>query len=695
MKRYASICCKEAKGISHGAIPVLAVRLTILIVIVLLVACGDGSSSSPNPDVPIPESSNANLVDLLFHGSLDQPFSTDRFDYTATVAYRFKSIQVTPVTADENANVTINGSDIRSGFASPQIDLSVGQNAPILVEVTAEDGKASKTYRLVVTVEAPSTNADLASIGISTGALDPVFDATITAYAVSVDFSTTTVQLSPKTRHPGATVTVDGVPLPINQITDPILLALGDNSITLQVTAEDGVSTKNYNLVVTRDLGDNANLSDLSISPGVLNSIFQPFIADYSASVGFIDTTIRVTATTESAVASVFVNNIAAVSGAASQPVPLGEGGNLVNITVRAEDGITTQNYSVLVERQSTNAFVQQAYLKASNTGTSDQFASSVALSGDTLAVGAAFEDSNANGVNSDESNNLAADSGAVYVFTRDVNDQWSQQAYLKASNTRSDDRFASSVALSGNTLAVGAPDEDSNAIGINGDERNILARESGAVYVFTRDSGNQWAQQAYVKASNTDSRDFFGISIALSGDTLAVGAAFEDSNATGVNGDESNRSSASGAVYVYTRDSNNQWSQQAYIKASNTEVIDYFGSKVSLSGDILAVSAYGEDSNATGINGDDSNNSAIFAGRFFSTGAVYVYTRDISDQWSQQAYIKASNTGSGDNFGSSVALSGDTLAVGARREDSNATGVNGNQANNGLFDSGAVYVFQ
>jgi len=77
MKRYASICCKEAKGFSHGVIPGLAARLTILIVIVLLAACGDGNSGSPNPDVPIPESSNADLVDLLFHSSLDQPFSAE------------------------------------------------------------------------------------------------------------------------------------------------------------------------------------------------------------------------------------------------------------------------------------------------------------------------------------------------------------------------------------------------------------------------------------------------------------------------------------------------------------------------------------------------------------------------------------------------------------------------------------------
>ena len=104
---------------------------------------------------------------------------------------------------------------------------------------------------------------------------------------------------------------------------------------------------------------------------------------------------------------------------------------------------------------------VQDAYLKAfpTETHTWDYFGSSVALSGDTLVVGAPYEDSNATGVDGNQANNLAIDSGAVYVFVRS-GDWWYQQAYLKASNTDADDQFGSSLALSGDTLVVGAPDE-------------------------------------------------------------------------------------------------------------------------------------------------------------------------------------------------------------------------------------------
>jgi acyl-[acyl carrier protein]--UDP-N-acetylglucosamine O-acyltransferase len=323
-------------------------------------------------------------------------------------------------------------------------------------------------------------------------------------------------------------------------------------------------------------------------------------------------------------------------------------------------------------------------YLKASNTDVSDSFGVSVALSGDTLAVGARYEDSAATGVNGDQSSSAAFASGAVYVFTRSGG-AWSQQAYLKASNTDAGDFFGSSVALSGNTLAVGVHQEASAATGVNGDQSSNAAENSGAVYVFTR-SGGAWSQQAYLKASNTGNSDFFGGSVALSDNTLAVGAYGENSNATGVNGDQSsNAASDSGAVYVFTR-SGGAWSQQAYLKASNTDEHDYFGGSVALSGDTLAVGAFGEDSDATGVNGDQSPDTEHF------TGAVYVFTRS-GGAWSQQAYLKASNTDVTDYFGESVALSGNTLAVGAQYEQSAATGVNGDQSSNVADHAGAVYV--
>jgi hypothetical protein len=266
------------------------------------------------------------------------------------------------------------------------------------------------------------------------------------------------------------------------------------------------------------------------------------------------------------------------------------------------------------------------AYIKASNTGAYDSFGYSVAMSadGNTMAVGAYLEDSKATGIAGDQADNSANGSGAVYLFTRSGG-AWSQEAYIKGSNTGAGDGFGSSVALSGDgsTLAVGAYGEASKATGIGGDQADNSATASGAVYLFTR-SGGAWSQEAYIKASNTDAVDYFGVRVALSGDgsTLAVGAYLEDSKATGIAGDQAdNSANGSGAVYLFTR-SGGAWSQEAYIKASNTGTNDYFGWSVALSGDgsTLAVGAYGEASNATGIGGNQADNSAI------ESGAVYVY---------------------------------------------------------------------
>ena len=328
---------------------------------------------------------------------------------------------------------------------------------------------------------------------------------------------------------------------------------------------------------------------------------------------------------------------------------------------------------------------IQQAYVKASNTDDMDNFGCSVAVSGDTLAVGAYREDSNAAGVDGNQSDNSAEDSGAVYVFTRSGN-VWSQQAYLKASNAEADDEFGYSVSVSGDTLVVGAYQEDSSAAGVNGNQTDNSADGSGAAYVFTR-SGGVWSQQAYLKASNAEAGDYFGKAVAISGDTVVVGAYNEDSNATGVDGDQADNSMyGSGAAYVFTR-SGGVWSQQAYLKASNTGIYDHFGNSVAVSGDTLAVGADDEDSSATGVDGNQGDNSAD------ESGAAYVFTRS-GGVWSQQAYLKASNTESEDYFGESVAISGDTVVVGADGEDSSATGVNGNQGDNSADDSGAAYVF-
>jgi cysteine-rich repeat protein len=340
------------------------------------------------------------------------------------------------------------------------------------------------------------------------------------------------------------------------------------------------------------------------------------------------------------------------------------------------------------------SGFRQRAYIKASNTGDGDQFGTSVALSADgtTLAVGALGEASAALGINGNQANNTAQGAGAVYVFVRSGG-RWTQQAYVKPFNTDLGDGFGCSVALSatGSLLAVGACYEASAATGVGGNPADNRAQGAGAVYVFARSAG-AWHQQAYLKASNADAGDDFGVSVALSADgaVLVVGADGEASAAAGVGGDQTDNSTqGAGAVYVFTR-SGAIWSQQAYVKASNSEAHDRFGSNVALSGDgaTLAVSADRESSAASGVNGNQDNDFAP------SAGAVYVFMRSGAI-WSQQAYVKASNPDAQDQFGIGLALSGDgaTLAVGADREGSAASGIDGDQVDNSVLNVGAVYV--
>jgi len=339
---------------------------------------------------------------------------------------------------------------------------------------------------------------------------------------------------------------------------------------------------------------------------------------------------------------------------------------------------------SAFIYTRSGSTWSQQAYIKASNPDINDNFGESVSISGDgmTLAVGASGEDS----ASLDENDNSTQSVGAVYVFAL-TDSTWSQQAYLKddnriefdgfgghlslsddgdtlaisrigwdagtggnaagsvlvfyrtgsawgekstliASNPDSQDRFGDSLSLSGdgNTLAVAAPSEDSNATGIGGDQSNNSLTNSGAVYIFTR-SGNSWSQQAYLKSSSTDDRDYFGTSVSLSddGNTLVASSYLEDGNAIGMGGDTSNNSATnSGAVFVFSR-TGSSWSEIDYVKSNNTEAGDCFGrnsGSVSISDDgkTLAVGNYCDDSNATGIGGDETDNSAVIS------GAVYIY---------------------------------------------------------------------
>jgi hypothetical protein len=256
---------------------------------------------------------------------------------------------------------------------------------------------------------------------------------------------------------------------------------------------------------------------------------------------------------------------------------------------------------------RSGTTWTQQQKLTASDGAAYDYFGASVAISENTVVVGAI----NANSYQ-----------GAAYVFARSGT-TWIQQQKLMASDAADFDQFGLSVAINGNTVAVGAPNAD---IGWN--------EEQGAAYIFAR-SGTTWTQQQKLTASEGLYGDYFGVSTALSQDTLVVGA-------TG-----SNSYSFQGAAYVFAR-SGTIWTQQQKLMASDGTDSDFFGSSVAISGDTLVVGAY---------NANFGSNEG--------QGSAYVFVRS-GTTWTQQQKLTASNGMAYNYFGASVAISGDTLAIGA-----------------------------
>ena len=362
---------------------------------------------------------------------------------------------------------------------------------------------------------------------------------------------------------------------------------------------------------------------------------------------------------------------------------------------------------AVYIYTRSNNAWASQAFVKASNADSLDQFGTNVALSadGNTLVVGAYFEDGGARGINGNQADNTIGQAGAVYIFAR-RGTAWTQQAYLKASNTgeaEEGDTFGYSVAVSGdgNTVAVGAPSEDSNASGINGNQADNSAVAAGAVYVFTR-AGDTWSQQAYVKSDSPTeftAGDLFGYSVALNadGNTMAIGA-YDEGSSSGINGAFDNKLGGSGAVFVYTR-SGSSWTRQGFLKAREQDRNDSMGSSLAISDDghTIATGALDEDSLTTGINAARQGDSGeVDAPDDNSAGAVYIFVRN-GTTWTQQVNLKSSNTSKNDWFGVKLALSGNgtTLAVSATNEDSNAKGINGNQSDDSAGEAGAVYLFR
>ena len=291
------------------------------------------------------------------------------------------------------------------------------------------------------------------------------------------------------------------------------------------------------------------------------------------------------------------------------------------------DEGGTNVGAAYVFERLGTAEWVQRVKLRGSDTRSTNQFGSSVAISGNVVVVGAPGHDFS---------------TGAAYVFERGIDDSWVQTTKLQPSIRNRYDNFGYSVAISDGQIVVGAYGDDTGANG------------AGAVYVFSRADNGSWEQAAKLQATEQVENNMFGYEVAIDGDRLLSSANFRTVEGARV-----------GATYVFKRTSDNNWVQTARLQTADQTEGDNFGSSIAISGDYIVAGAYTE----------------RFEGEW--TGAAYVFEHSSTSGWTQVAKLQSSDKKRFDRFGNSVAISGGRLVVGDDGRDE------------GGRDAGAAYVFE
>lgn len=315
-------------------------------------------------------------------------------------------------------------------------------------------------------------------------------------------------------------------------------------------------------------------------------------------------------------------------------------------------------------EKQGAGAWREAARIEASDGEFRDGFGSSVAIDGDTAIIGALSDDAR------------AINGGSVYVFERTANG-WSETGRINASDGRSNDRFGLSVSLSGDTALVGTPFKNANRGGAylfqrqpNGSWRETILSASdaatndyfgqtvsidgnvavvgaygdntgrGSAYVFERQHSGEWTQTRKLIGSDTQLTDNFGVSVSNAENRIIVGAVSHDLGEL----------ADAGAAYMFERQNDGSWFESKLV-ASNGAVQARFGGSVSISGDVIAVGAFGDSGSAE------------------SSGSVYLFERNTNGGW-RETKITASDGVAYDGFGGSVAVSERTVIIGADGSD-------------------------
>ncbi|MEN6348832.1 MAG: cadherin-like beta sandwich domain-containing protein [Syntrophomonas sp.] len=319
------------------------------------------SDFSPTLDVTV-IGNNTDLSGLsISPGTISPVFAKDNLSYTASVSCEVESVTVTATAADEKSSLTINGSEVSPGEnGSATINLEKGENV-ITIIVKAEDETSTKTYTLVIT-RASNNYADLSGLSINPGTINPVFEKDTLNYTASVSREVESIAITAISTDEKASVTINGSPAAGGDST--IDLEKGENTITIIVNAEDGVTSRTYTLVITRAGSDNADLAGITISSGTISPVFDKDVLNYTSSAGKEVEQITLSWTLAEPAASVKVNGSSA-GGTTSMPITLNTGENIVTIEVTAEDGTTIKSYTLTVNKSAKN---NNAYLSSLST---------------------------------------------------------------------------------------------------------------------------------------------------------------------------------------------------------------------------------------------------------------------------------------------------------------------------------------
>jgi len=329
---------------------------------------------------------------------------------------------------------------------------------------------------------------------------------------------------------------------------------------------------------------------------------------------------------------------------------------------------ISTDNQQTMVSMKpltvesSSQPFTQMNKIVANDRINNVEFGRAVAITNNYAVVGVQLEDNDAGG------KNPIQDAGAAYVYERGSDNKWKLVQKITASDRSQGANFGWSVAISGNTIVVGAAYERFDATGRN------EATNEGAAYVFERGSDGVWKQTQKLLSSDRDTGyDYFGTSVGIDGNIIVVGAPGHSRDSTerqeGYVGD-------AGAVFVFEKRGNNWRRTYKLIAHDRQPGGDNTGNSVAINGNYVIAGSWGNDFDASGGN------------RMEYSGAAYIWERMDDGKWTRSQKLVASNRSPSDEFGFSVAIDGDNAVVGAR----NVT-LNPKDENNDGY-SGEAYIF-